>query len=113
MPINLKEKCEQSKKKEFYYGAKLNKNIKDCYLGMGYLEPQESNRRIGPGRGHEEIIYILNGVVSVEIKKGDSFKLKQGEVYHFPDKQKIRLTNLSAERSYFIIAGGHTKHHHH
>ena len=45
MALNLKEKCYESKKKEFFYGAKINKDIKDVYLGLGYLEPGESGRK--------------------------------------------------------------------
>ncbi|MBD3197700.1 MAG: hypothetical protein GF317_21790 [Candidatus Lokiarchaeota archaeon] len=110
--INIKEKCDNSKKKEFYYGAKINKKIKDAYLGMGYLEPNENNRKIGPGRRHEEILFILNGKLKLR-GKSEEIILNEGDVYFLSDGNKIKLENLSESRSYFIIAGGHTKHHKH
>ena len=112
MKFNLDEKIDQSKDKEFYYGAKLNKAIVDVYLGKGYLEPKES-RKLGPGRGHEEILYILNGEVKVNIKDLDETKLKEGELIHIPNKSKAIVSNLSDTKVFYIIAGGHTKLHRH
>jgi len=112
MKFNLKKKCIDCGKKEFYYGAKLNKEIKDTYLGMGFLDPNEEKRKIGPGRHHEEILCILNGKVQVRSKKDEEI-LDKGEVYFMEDGKKIRLKNLTDKRAYFVIAGGHTKHHHH
>ena len=112
MTFNLKEKCQEAKEKEFYYGAKLNKEIIDVYLGQGYLEPNETGRKIGPGRHHEEILYIMNGQVKVNLKEEEHI-LSAGELIFIPDNLKIILSNLSNERSYFMIAGGHTKLHRH
>jgi len=112
MKFNLKKRCIESGKKEFYYGAKLNKMIQDTYLGMGFLEPNEEKRKVGPGRHHEEIICILNGKVQVSSKNGEEL-LNEGEVYFMEDGKKIRLKNLKDERAFFVIAGGHTKHHSH
>lgn len=112
MKFNLKKECIESGKKEFYYGAKLNKKIKDTYLGMGYLEPQEENRIIGPGRHHEEILCLLNGKIKIS-SNNEEETLREGEVYFMEDGTKIRLMNLTDIRAYFVIAGGHTKHHHH
>ncbi|TXT64655.1 MAG: hypothetical protein BAJALOKI3v1_180018 [Promethearchaeota archaeon] len=112
MKFNLKKNCIDCGKKEFYYGAKLNKNIKDTYLGMGYLEQNEDKRKIGPGRHHEEILCVLNG--RLQISSGDEAEeLKEGEVYFLEDGKKIHLRNLTDERVYFVVAGGHTKHHKH
>lgn len=112
MTFNLKEKCHQSKKNEFYYGAKLNKDIKDVYLGMGFLNPEAKERKIGPPRHHEEILYCNNG--SIEIKhKEEVIILREGEVYFMPNGEKIKIRNLTDKRVYYIIAGGHTKSHSH
>ncbi len=112
MKFNLKDNCINCGKKEFYYGPKLNKNIKGVYLGMGFLGPKEENRKVGPGRKHKEIILVVNGKIKI-ISKNAEIVLEEGEVYFIPDGQKIRLSNLVKQRSYFIIAGGHTKHHSH
>jgi len=110
--FNLKENCINSRKKEFYYGAKFNKKIKDVYLGMGFLDPKEENRKVGPSRKHEEILLVVSGKIKIASKNAELI-LDEGEVYFMPDGQKIKLNNLTEQRSYFIIAGGHTKHHKH
>jgi len=112
MIFNLNEKCLNSKKKEFYYGAKLNKNIKDVYLGVGFLEGGEKDLKIGPGRGHEEILYIVKGKAEVKFKDSQ-YLLNEGELIFLPDNLKARLSNLTRERCQFVIAGGHTKFHGH
>ncbi len=112
MIFNLREKCHDSPKKEFFYGAKINREIKDVYLGLCFLEPEELNRKVGPGKGHEELLYLMSGQIQVNTKDKE-ITLNEGEVFFIPDGLKVFLRNLSEERSYFIIAGGHTKHHKH
>ena len=112
MIINLHEKCLESKCREFFYGAKINKDIKDVYLGLGYLEPGESGRKQGPGRGHEELLYAVDGQLEVMIKK-EIFTLNEGEVYFIPDGSKVKLRNIVDKREHFMIAGGHTTPHRH
>jgi ethanolamine utilization protein EutQ (cupin superfamily) len=112
MVINLKQKCDEAKNCEFYYGAKLNKDIKDVYLGMGYLEPDSKERKIGPPRHHEEILYCTNGRIEIN-RKGEQTILNEGEVYFMPNGKKIKVRNITDKRAYYIIAGGHTKPHSH
>jgi len=112
MIVNLKEKSLDSKKKEFFYGAKINKAIQDVYLGLCFLEPGECKRKVGPGKGHEEILFLTEGQIQVTIKDKD-FILNEGEVYFIPDGSKAFLKNMTENRCQFIIAGGHTKHHSH
>lgn len=112
MSFKLLEKCLDSKKAEFYYGAKINKQIKDVYLGIGFLEPKEENRKIGPGRGHEEILYLQAGKIEVIIENNPLI-LNEGELLYIPDKSKVILKNLAENKSQFIIAGGHVKQHKH
>ena len=110
--MNLKEKCLDSKNKEFFYGAKINKAIQDVYLGLCFLEPGESKRKVGPGKGHEEILFLTEGKIQVSINDTD-ITLNEGEVYFISDGSKAILKNLTERRCYFIIAGGHTKRHAH
>lgn len=112
MALNLKEECLASKKKEFFYGAKINKAIQDVYLGLCFLEPGESKKKVGPGKGHEEILFLTEGQIQVSINDND-ITLNEGEVYFIPDGSKALLKNLTEERCQFIIAGGHTIHHSH
>lgn len=112
MIFNLREKCHDSRKKEFFYGAKINREIKDVYLGLCFLEPGEVKRKVGPGKGHEELLYLMNGQIQVNTKDKE-INLNEGEVFFIPNGLKVFLKNLTEERSYFVIAGGHTKHHKH
>ncbi|MFX1258403.1 MAG: hypothetical protein ACFFAN_11125 [Promethearchaeota archaeon] len=112
MRFNLREKCHESSKREFFYGAKINRNIKDIYLGLCFLEPGESDRKAGPGKGHEELLYLMRGKIQVKVKDKEIL-LNEGEVFFITDGLKVLLKNLTEVRSYFMIAGGHTKHHKH
>jgi len=107
----LKEKCDESPEKEIFYGAILNPEIKDAYIGLGFLDPKES-RIEGPGKGHEEILYVTEGKIKIKIED-EEFILNEGETYHLADGLKVTVTNLAPKRSYFVTAGGHTKVHSH
>ena len=112
MTFKLEEKCDNSKNREFFYRAKINKDIKDVYLGTCFLEPNEKNRKVGPGRGHEELLYLLKGQIKITLKEEDII-LNGGEIYFIPDGNKVVLENLTEKRIYFFVAGGHTKIHSH
>ena len=112
MSFNLKNKCESSKDREFFYGAKLNKDIKDVYMGYCFLHPGEADRKVGPGRGHEELLYLINGKIEI-IVKDQKILMNEGDIYYIPDGLKVRLKNISDERVNFMVAGGHTKPHKH
>ena len=109
--INLIEACKKSSKKEFYYGALLNKNIKDVYLGYAILEPKEIRDYI-TGENHEEIVMPLNGEMKLKIDETE-IKLKEGEAYFLRDGLKLKIENLTDEKVSFIIAGGHPVPHSH
>lgn len=112
MSFNLKKKCDEASNKEFFYGAKVNHDIKDAYLGLCFLDPNESDRKAGPGKGHEEILYLMEGQIEIDLNAEITI-LNSGEVYFIPDGHKVTLKNLTANRVYFVIAGGHTKVHSH
>lgn len=113
--FNLKKKCNEAPEKEFFYGALTNHAIKDAYLGLCYLDPEEQNRIIGPPKGHEEILLVLEGKIEIKVKD-EVIIIDEGEVFYLPDGQKAQVKNLTAQRLYFVIAGGHPQeasHHHH
>ena len=110
MSFNLKEKCDGASSKVFYYGHMANHDIKDVYLGLGYLEPNESNRKEGPGKAHEDILYAIDRQIQVTTKEGDII-LNPGEVLFIPEGENVYLKNLTGEKCYFMVAGGHPKPH--
>ncbi|TFF87160.1 MAG: hypothetical protein EU549_05270 [Promethearchaeota archaeon] len=109
--FKLKDKCLKSPKKEFFYGNIANKDIKNVYLGVGYLDEDES-RWFSPGKGHEEILYLLEGKMEIEYQDKKE-QLNEGEAFHASGKEKINIRNLTNERIFFVIAGGHTEIHAH
>ena len=111
MIFNLKEKCLESPKKEYFYGNIINKSIQNIYLGLAYLEPIEM-KKFTPGKGHEEIIYLIEGNLTVNMNNED-FQLKEGESIYIPSDCVITITNPTNKRIYFVIAGGHTESHAH
>lgn len=112
MIIDILEKCHAASEKEFFYGALLNKNIQDTYLGVGFLEPGEKEKKTGPGKGHEEIIYIINGEIDITGLE-QNVSLKKGEAFFLADGTSAKLSNKTDERCYYVIAGGHTLQHSH
>ncbi|MHA1784450.1 MAG: hypothetical protein ACTSVY_07265 [Candidatus Helarchaeota archaeon] len=111
MKVNLFKECKQSKNNEFYYGTLLNKEIKDVYLGCGFLSPREQ-KVIGPGGGHEEIILLLDGEMMMSFPKKD-YLMKSGDAVHLPDGLKVEIENLTDKEIKFVIAGGHVSIHSH
>ena len=109
--VNLIKKCKNSTNKEFYYGALLNREIKDVYLGYGYLDPFKS-RVFGPGEGHEEIIMVLNGELNMKYPKNEII-LKKGDAYFLKEGLKITIENSTDEQVFYVIAGGHPTPHMH
>ncbi len=76
------------------------------------MEPDESGRIKGPGKKHEEILYLIDGQIQIETPI-EKLTLHEGQAYFISDGLKVRLNNLTNKRCYFIIAGGHTVHHSH
>jgi len=113
MTFKLKEKCDNSKKKEIFYGAMINRDIKDVYLGLCSLEPGEIDRKAGPPKGHEEILYLLEGQIKVIYKDGKEVIMKDGDAYFLPNGNTVMLENLTDKKIYLIVAGGHPKPHKH
>ncbi|NHI92396.1 MAG: cupin domain-containing protein [Candidatus Lokiarchaeota archaeon] len=112
LKINIIEECEKSKNKEFYYGALINKKIEDVYIGYGYLEPKERRDNFGPGKGHEEIILLLNGEMMMCFQDEDVM-MKKGDSVHIPSGLKVEIENLTNNKLEFVVAGGHTVQHVH
>ncbi|MBD3226632.1 MAG: hypothetical protein GF329_00455 [Candidatus Lokiarchaeota archaeon] len=111
MIFKLKEKCLESPEKEFFYGNIANNDIKNVYLGLGYLDANE-DRSFAPGKGHEEILYLFEGEIEIKFEK-EKILLNAGEAFHASGSEMINITNLTDGRIFFVIAGGHTEPHAH
>ncbi|TFF86319.1 MAG: hypothetical protein EU551_01855 [Promethearchaeota archaeon] len=110
MIFKLKETVLKSPNKEVFYGNIINNDIKDVYLGLGYLDSGEE-RKFSPGAGHEEIIYLIAGKININLKEEDMI-LNGGEAIHLSGTTQISMKNETGERVFFITAGGHIEDHH-
>jgi hypothetical protein len=82
-----------------------------CYLIYGVLKPGERGREIKPGRGHEEIVLLLRGDLSV--RGHDAGALEQGQAIHLRDDETCLLDNPGDGEAIYVIAGGHAEGGHH
>ena len=110
MKVNLFIEGNKSTNQEYYYGAMVNKNIKDVYMGYCFLKPKQ-RKKIGPGKGHEEIIMLIEGVMMFSSK--EDIMMKKGDAIHIPEGTTIEVENLTDKDIYFVIAGGHPVPHSH
>jgi len=78
-----------------------------CYLIYGVLKAGERGREIKPGRGHEEILLVLRGDLSVRGNHGGV--LKQGQALHLRGDETCLLDNQGDDESIYVIAGGHAE----
>ena len=83
-----------------------------CYLIYGVLKLNEKERLIKAGKGHEEIVCLINGEV---LLKGDreTFNLKQGQAFHIKGDEAYLMDNTGSVDAVYMIAGGHSEAHNH
>ncbi len=104
--LNVKEHLGKLLTGEFIIGAELT-NSHACYMIYGVLKPEEKERLIKPGKGHEEIVLILKGKVKVTgIWEGI---LTEGEAFHIAGEESLFFENLSNSETIYLIAGGHSE----
>jgi hypothetical protein len=83
-----------------------------CYMIYGILEPGESGRVVRPGGGHEEILCAVSGSIILRRTAGDAV-LEEGCAVHVTEDESFHISNPSDQRAVYIMAGGHSGHHHH
>jgi len=83
------------------------------YLIFGYLEPGQGGRVLKPGQGHEEIICVVAGEVTVSGPEGEK-RLRSGEAFYLVGEESYLLANPGGETAVYVAAGGHSPgaHHH-
>lgn len=83
-----------------------------CYCVYGVLKPRESGRVISPGKGHEEIVCLIEG--SAKLTNGDTeFALGKEEAFHLRGDERYVMENTGDGEARYIIAGGHSEDHGH
>lgn len=82
-----------------------------CYVIYGKLKPGEQGRELKPGRGHEELILVLNG--ELQMSGQSSGTLKQGQAVHLRGDETLSVGNKGASEAVYVVAGGHSDEGHH
>ena len=83
-----------------------------CYFIYGTLKPDEKGKLIKPGKGHEEIVCIMQGEVSLRGDK-ETVSVKQGQAFHLKGNEAYFMDNNGQEEVIYVIAGGHSERHSH
>lgn len=79
------------------------------YLMYGVLAPFETGRRLRPGEGREEILFVVNGKLRLEGGTADQTVCCQGMAVLLPEGSDFWLSNLSDSQASYVLAGGFTE----
>ncbi len=102
----LPELTDASPTNEYCLGLK-DLNTHSVYLLHGRLRPGETGRKISPGRGHEEILFVVKGSITVRSDKY-TFPVSAGEAFHAKGEETFFLDNPGNSEAVYIAAGGHS-----
>jgi uncharacterized cupin superfamily protein len=78
-----------------------------CYLIYGVLKPGEKGRELKPGKGHEEIVLVLEG--DLQLSGYYTGMLKQGQAIHLQGEQSCRVENPGEINVVYVVSGGHSE----
>lgn len=79
------------------------------YLVYGKLAPNEAGRRLRPGQGREEILYVINGRVRMEMSGLGEEVVDEGNAVPLPEGSDCWVSNITALTVQYVIAGGFTE----
>lgn len=82
-----------------------------CYLIYGIIKPGEKDRRVKPGKGHEEILLAMQG--DLNITGYYTGILREGNAFHIVGDNECILENKGIKDAVYIICGGHSEGGHH
>ncbi len=95
---------------EYILGSRLT-GSHACYLIYGILKPGEQGREIKPGTGHEEIVLVLTG--DMTLTGAFTGVLKQGHALHVQGEETCLAANTGMSTVIYVVAGGHSGEGHH
>lgn len=78
------------------------------YLLYGVMAPGESGRRLRPGPGREEILFVCEGRIRLESGTSEAV-CGRGMAVLIPEDADYWASNLYASTSSYVIAGGFTE----
>jgi redox-sensitive bicupin YhaK (pirin superfamily) len=78
-----------------------------CYLIYGVLKAGEMRRELKPGKGHEEMLIVVRGEVTVT--GAATATLKQGQAIHLRGEETCYAENRTDAEAVYVMAGGHSE----
>jgi hypothetical protein len=108
--FEMKNKALSSESGEYVLGFQ-DTGSHACYMIYGILKPNEKERVVQPGKGHEEIVLAIKG--DIEVTGYHPMSLKEGSAFHIKGEQQCFLENKGESDAIYIIAGGHSEVDHH
>lgn len=108
--LSIKKYLKDNISGEFIIGSELT-GSHACYMIYGIMKPEEKERLIKPGKGHEEIVLILKG----EVRFSGEWEghLSEGDAVHIQGEESLFFENITNSEVIYIIAGGHSEQGHH
>ncbi|NUQ38126.1 MAG: hypothetical protein HUU23_10070 [Caldilineales bacterium] len=79
------------------------------YLLYGVLAPYETGRRLRPGSGREEILFVINGDLRLEGPAVGEMVCKEGTAVLLQEGSDQWLSNLTNGAARYVLAGGFTE----
>ena len=77
-----------------------------CYLIYGVLKAGEKGRELKPGKGHEEMLIVVRGEMTVT--GASTVTLKQGQAMHLKGEETCYAANRTDSEAVYVMAGGHS-----
>jgi len=88
---DLKRLAKKEEEKEYVLGLK-DLQTHAVYMIYGILNPGDKERKVHPGKGHEEILCIIKGAVKVE-SQNETISLSEGEAMHLHENDMRHYQN--------------------
>jgi uncharacterized cupin superfamily protein len=77
-----------------------------CYLIYGVLRAGEKRRELRPGKGHEEMIMVVTG--DLTLTGAVMVTLKQGQAIHLKGEEACFAENRTGSEAVYVVSGGHS-----
>jgi redox-sensitive bicupin YhaK (pirin superfamily) len=78
-----------------------------CYLIYGVLRAGEQGRVLNPGHGHEEMVLVVKGELTLTGQRAGT--VRQGQAIHLVGETSCIAENRTNTEAVYVIAGGHAE----
>lgn len=99
----LPQLADSSPSSEYRLGPE-NSSAGSVYMVYGRIRPGEGARKVVCAAGHEEIICVVKGALSVH-KGKSSFTVTAGEAFHAREGETLYLETVGSDEAVYMAAG--------